>query len=101
MQCKDIPELPVLQFLASLNRWATRFSGLDNSIQQAMPAQTPDKLVRAKMASLIRRKLVDGCICGCRGDYELTPAGQINLAARTTTLALPTTDAPAVTATTA
>lgn len=74
-QCKDIPDRPVLLFLQELGRWGTWYSGFDNSVGLAMPEGTPEKLVRAKMASLIRRKLVDGCSCGCRGDYELTAKG--------------------------
>ena len=31
----------------------------------------PWKVVRAKVASMIRRKLMSGCTCGCRGDYEI------------------------------
>lgn len=30
----------------------------------------PDPLVRAKARKLIRRGLLDGCWCGCRGDFE-------------------------------
>jgi predicted transcriptional regulator len=40
-----------------------------------MPDETPVKLARAKMGMLIRRGLVDGCTCGCRGDFELTAKG--------------------------
>ena len=42
---------------------------------QAAPA-FPAKVVRAKLAALIRRGLLTGCTCGCRGDFELTPAGE-------------------------
>lgn len=83
MQCKDIPDRPVLQFLATLNgRWANRFSNEDGtpynerSILHAMPAGTPDKLALAKMRMLMRRRLVQGCGCGCRGDFELTDKGR-------------------------
>lgn len=72
MQCKNIPEQPILDYLASLNgRWATWCPGWDNSVMQVMPPGTPPKLARAKMNQLIKRGLVDGCTCGCRGDYEL------------------------------
>lgn len=36
----------------------------------------PEKVVLAKMAALIRRGLLDGCPCGCRGDFELTKQGE-------------------------
>ena len=31
----------------------------------------PDQLVLAKMRQLIKRGLVDGCGCGCRGEFRL------------------------------
>lgn len=80
MQCKDVPELPVLRFLSALGRAGTAFPEMENSVQQAMPAGTPANLARAKMGSLIRRKLVKGCVCGCRGDFELTDKGRQYLA---------------------
>lgn len=40
----------------------------------------PAKIVRAKAARLIERGLMDGCTCGCRGDFELTDAGRAYLA---------------------
>lgn len=84
MQCKDIPDLPVLQFLASHPRWGTWIgvgndgSGelFDNSVQHGMPQGVPDKLALAKMRGLIRRGLVDGCGCGCRGDFVITDKGR-------------------------
>ena len=36
----------------------------------------PEKVVLAKARKLIRRKLIDGCDCGCRGDFEVTAAGR-------------------------
>lgn len=32
----------------------------------------PQKLIIAKARKLIRRGLLTGCYCGCRGDFELT-----------------------------
>lgn len=40
----------------------------------------PDKVVLAKARRLIRRGLMDGCDCGCRGDFVLTDAGRELLA---------------------
>lgn len=33
-------------------------------------ASVPENLVRAKARKLIRRKLLTGCWCGCRGNFE-------------------------------
>lgn len=90
MQCKDIPDEPVLRFLADLPwnsmgsmRWQSKGTWFgdetyfpDNSVLHAMPSGTPEKLGLAKMRMLMRRGLVDGCPCGCRGDFELTDKGR-------------------------
>ncbi|KVP65619.1 hypothetical protein WJ96_04430 [Burkholderia ubonensis] len=84
----------MLEFLAycatadfqNCGKWGTWYTKgdsalFDNSVQHAMPAGVPEKLARAKMGSLIRRGLVKGCACGCRGDFELTLKGQAQLVA--------------------
>jgi hypothetical protein len=87
MQCKDIPDAPVLAFLNNLPvpwTWGTWFWSDDykpeNSVLNVMPPGTPEKLALAKMRRLMQRGLVDGCDCGCRGDFELTPKGRLWLA---------------------
>lgn len=87
MQCKDIPDQPILRFLNGpwedwpAPGWATWFSGYANSVQNAMPAEVPDKLALAKMNDLVKRGLVRGCGCGCRGDFEITDKGRAILSA--------------------
>jgi hypothetical protein len=81
MQCKDIPDRPILEFIASLGEPAILLDRdgdvpYEHSVVRAMPDGTPPNLVRAKMAMLLRRDLVDGCVCGCRGDFELTRRGR-------------------------
>ena len=34
-----------------------------------------EKIVLAKLRKLTRRGLLDGCTCGCRGDFTITDAG--------------------------
>lgn len=80
MQCKDIPTVPILELLERISpHWAFWFEG-EYSVRSAMPADVPDKLVMAKMNALIRRGLVSGCPCGCRGDYEIADKGRAMLA---------------------
>lgn len=106
MQCKDIPEEPILEFLLKVERgetywtpkpaqkpgWgdkpiahgnATWFWSRDpdgfqpeNSVVRAMPEGVTGKLALAKMKAMIRKGLVDGCPCGCRGDFEITDKGR-------------------------
>ena len=44
-------------------------------VSAAFP-DAPFKVVAAKLSRLLHRKLVTGCDCGCRGDWELTAAGR-------------------------
>lgn len=74
MQCKDIPEKPIIDFLYELHKkgvWGNWFEGAENSVASVMPPNTPEKLVRAKMNQMMRKGKVNGCPCGCRGDYRL------------------------------
>ena len=87
VQCKNIPDVPVLEFLRDQDRWCTWFiyddsEAPENSVLRVMPEGTPAKLALAKMRQLIRRGLVDGCGCGCRGDFELSRKGREFLAAQ-------------------
>jgi len=91
VQCKDIPDRPVLEFLRDLPYYPEdevvfpwmgplRMAGTwigerPNNVALAMPAGAPPKLVLAKMRMLEKRGLIEGCTCGCRGDFELTEKG--------------------------
>ena len=78
MQCKDIPIKPILEFLILHNgKWCTWYSkpSIMPTIEDAMPIGTPPKLRLAKMRMLIKKGLVSGCDCGCRGDFEITEKG--------------------------
>lgn len=74
MQCKDVPDAPILEFLRGTGKkWATwgRWAKGAPTVADAMPEGTPDKVQVAKMRRLIERGLVEGCGCGCRGDYRI------------------------------
>lgn len=80
MQAKDILDAPVLQFLADCDTWGTWFWSdsykPENSVLNAMPEGTPEKVGLAKMRQLMKRGLVNGCGCGSRGDFEITAKGR-------------------------
>lgn len=89
IQAKHVNKLPILEFLAGLDQWACIFNTgagenrdelFDNSVWHAIPKEVPYKVGRAVMASLIKRGLVEGCTCGCRGDFEITDKGREVLA---------------------
>lgn len=83
IQCKDIPTAAILTFLATLNNQAATFYPLDvsNSIWKSLetPGNVPRCVLRKKMENLIRKGLVEGCACGCRGDFRLTFKGMSRL----------------------
>jgi hypothetical protein len=77
MQCKDIPDKPILEFLLQHKpKWCNWYFGDERDVHKAMPENIPNKLVINKMRQLIRRGIVTGCGCGCRGDFEITPKGE-------------------------
>ena len=79
LQCKDIPDAPILLLLArNPDKWHHLWDpNYGESVVPAFPPETPRKLMRAKMVSLINRGLVDGCpaMHECRGDFQITDAG--------------------------
>jgi hypothetical protein len=106
MQCKDIPEHPVLEFLIRVEGGATHWTPQpeqkpgwgdqpiphstatwywddsfkpENSVVRAMPEGVTGKLALAKMKAMVRKGLVSGCPCGCRGDFEITDKGRAAL----------------------
>jgi len=80
MQCKDINEQPILEFLLKHEgQWCNWYFGDDRDIRQVFPTNCPPKLLLAKMQKMGRKGLVDGCFCGCRGDYEITEKGKQEL----------------------
>ena len=90
LQCKDIPDASILRFLAELparvgaHPWPPGRGALPvddprcyiTSIWPAFPAGVEHRLVLAKMRRLCDRDLVDGCPCGCRGDFKITDQGR-------------------------
>jgi len=76
MQCKDILDIPILTLLAiHPETWHSWWGINEYNVKNAMPNGINDKLVLAKMKMLIRRDLVGGCACGCRGDFVITKKG--------------------------
>lgn len=87
LQCKDIPDLPILGFLKNQEdparpgdyKWATHGKGYSMpTVNDAMPMVNESnwKLAPAKMSQLIRRGLVSGSTClYSRGDYVITDKG--------------------------
>jgi hypothetical protein len=101
LQCKDIPNEAFLEAVRQVceirkMNWAMRWevgavlaghpelvrpsAGFPYGIivQVDWEELFPQKLVIAKARKLMRRGLLEGCDCGCRGDFELTDLTVIN-----------------------
>lgn len=68
MQAKDIPENGILTLVASTH---TNIGTSLWDVQAAM-SDFPAKVVQAKLRSLVKRGILQGCACGCRGDFRTT-----------------------------
>jgi hypothetical protein len=77
-QCKEIPNKPIMEFLLkNKGHWCNWYFENEKDVRNAMPKNlASEKLILAKMRQLMKRGLVDGCGCGCRGDFEITPKGE-------------------------
>lgn len=80
MQAKDLDDRRVLNLIDELgagrpSRWVFMWD-----LAPAL-APAPYKVVQAKAKALIRRGLVNGCPCGCRGDFVVTDKGHMFLKA--------------------
>jgi hypothetical protein len=69
MKAADITDAELLEAVRAVRgkygvpRWSTLWD-----VQRALPY--PTKVVQAKLKSAVRRGLLTGCACGCRGDFE-------------------------------
>lgn len=74
--CKDIPERDFLKAVELIREaqgyWVNR-------IELAEFLNIKPKIVLAKAHKLIKRELLDGYDCGCRGDFEVTSKGKLLL----------------------
>lgn len=78
VQAKHVDERPILEFLAKSERWTSHWESKDRewSFRHLVSAEIPERVLLAKMSALLRRGLVDGCDCGCRGDWVITDKGR-------------------------
>lgn len=68
MKCADLPDDDVLNVIAHSTRPLGATIG---EVFDGFPAY-PQKVVRAKLSKLLRRGVIKGCVCGCRGDFTVT-----------------------------
>lgn len=81
MQAKDIADELFIAAVAACSvraadrwgsggAWCTRMDVRDE-LSERLGVEVPDKIVIAKARTLIRQGRMQGCTCGCRGDFDL------------------------------
>lgn len=71
VQAKHIPDAAMIDAIARVE--AQRALGATRwELAEAFP-ELPPKVVLAKCGQLVRRGLIQGCTCGCRGDFTVAP----------------------------
>ena len=89
MNCRDIDAaevlLAILPHQSGIGASVWRINGWDGKTDEKdMAWRWPEKILRAKLSKLQRRGYVDGCCCGCRGDFTVSDKGLTWLASRPT-----------------
>lgn len=88
IQAKHVPEAPILRALANSEGWMTHWYGTSEAMSDpawSLPAAEPElrafpeRVLLAKLAAMKRRDLIDGCECGCRGDWVILDKGRETL----------------------
>ncbi len=68
-KASDISDETCLEAVRAVRgRWASSWSMLPD-IQEKLRVYPP-KVVLAKLKQLVKKNKLDGCTCGCRGDFE-------------------------------
>jgi hypothetical protein len=70
LQAKHITDEQILKVIDDVRANERRWTHL-RDLEKAL--ELPTKILRAKAGSMIRRKVITGCACGCRGDFERRP----------------------------
>jgi hypothetical protein len=69
-QAKDIPDEAIYQAIREVKAERSGYMTSRWDIEKKL-SQYPPKVVMAKLRTLVKkRKTIDGCTCGCRGDFE-------------------------------
>jgi hypothetical protein len=70
MQAKDIPDEAIYSAIESIIKRRNSSIGASRwDIGEAIGA--PEKVLLAKLDKMVRRNKLNGCACGCRGDFSV------------------------------
>lgn len=82
VKASDLDPNPILEALSKHQGewacfWDNKLTWQPNNYDEYEIAPTgyPQKVVRAKLKKMHKQGLIGGCLCGCRGDLEITDKG--------------------------
>lgn len=85
IQCKDVSTLEILRFIRKQTDEGHRVTWYNvdasNTVRRVILPVVPDCVLRKKLDNMARKGLLDGCGCGCRGDFKITPKGRERIVA--------------------
>lgn len=71
ISAKDIPDEKALDAIRSTKgKWGVPDWSMTGDIQANLN-QYPPKVVLAKLKSLVKRQVIGGCACGCKGNFYI------------------------------
>lgn len=81
IQAKHVSDIDVLKFIDQQNKESGPWMMRQDVEAHFKPI--PPKVVLSKLRALLKKRLIDGCGCGCRGDFTMTTDGRVLLENRT------------------
>ena len=74
LQAKHIPDERILNLIDQFT--IDRYTAMTWEIYAAWP-HIPRKVILAKLDKMVRRKILDGCACGCSGQFRIIKGDQM------------------------
>lgn len=69
VKASDITDKQVYQAIATIKRDKQQQVAFLWDIQEIF-SEMPHKVVLAKLKTMVAKKRLEGCACGCRGDFQ-------------------------------
>lgn len=69
MKASDISDVAMCEAIDKVIATKNQYVAFIWDLQEAFP-EFPQKVILAKLRRLEHRKLIEGCTCGCRGDFR-------------------------------
>lgn len=79
-QAKNVPEDVILEIMRKEpGKWFTHYDWRHDACLPFHAPELrrfPEKVLRAKLSKMMKRGLINGCDCGCRGDWHINDGEQ-------------------------